>query len=501
MFMTIFLLLATISVYFYWICEKPKKFPPGPKWLPIIGSFPTLYKLKKKCGYAHLAFQELAKAYGPVVGLKLGKHKFVAISTNELVKKALLTDEFNGRPQGFFFRLRSFGKAKGVLFTEGSIWSQHRRFTLRRLKEFGLGQDTMVQQVEFEASNFINFLGEQSKKGPVAMHTVFDLPVLNSLWQMFAGRRFEYDDAKVKEILDVVHDVFRTNDTMGGIISFMPFLRFIIPELSGYNHLVSTHEKLWGFLDEEIKLHEENLPTSQPRDLIDAFLMEIRDQTHSANREEQSIFDRENLLILCLDLFLAGSKTTTDSLSLIFAFLGRNVNYVKELQSELDDVLGRNCAPTLADVTRLPKIESFLAEAARYLIMAPMGVPHRSTNDVFFEGYEIPKDTIILMNFYSANNDEKVWKDPQEFRPQRFLDENGKLRSNSASIPFGVGKRRCLGEVLARHTLFLFFASILHYYDVSPSPDHPLPELLGYDGFVISPKPYYLKLTPRQTNF
>ncbi|CAB0032549.1 unnamed protein product [Trichogramma brassicae] len=323
--------------------------------------------------------QELANTYGPVVGLKLGKHKFVVISTNELVKKALLTDEFNGRPQGFFFRLRSFGKAKG----------------------------------SFNA----------------------------------------------------------TNDTMGGIISLMPFLRFIIPELSGYNHLMSTHEKLWGFLDEEIKLHEENLPTSQPRDLIDAFLMEIRDQTHSADHEEQSIFDRENLLILCLDLFLAGSKTTTDSLSLIFAFLGRNVNYVKELQSELDDVLGRNCAPTLADVIRLPKIESFLAE-----------------------------DTIILMNFYSANNDEKVWKDPQEFRPQRFLDENGKLRSNSASIPFGLGKRRCLGEVLARHTLFLF-ASILHYYDVNPSPDHPLPELLGYDGFVISPKPYYLKLTPRQTNF
>ena len=98
---------------------------------------------------------------------------------------------------------------QGVLFTDGSIWSQNRRFTLRHLKAFGLGQSTMVQQLHTEAHSLIEFLKLQSNKGAVAMHTAFDVSVLNSLWQMFAGRRFDHDDEKVNDILDVVHEVFR----------------------------------------------------------------------------------------------------------------------------------------------------------------------------------------------------------------------------------------------------------------------------------------------------
>lgn len=63
----------------------------------------------------HLAFEELSKFYGPILGLKLGKQLVVVVSTDELVKKVLMRDEFNGRPDGFFFRVRAFGKEKGWL--------------------------------------------------------------------------------------------------------------------------------------------------------------------------------------------------------------------------------------------------------------------------------------------------------------------------------------------------------------------------------------------------
>lgn len=77
---------------------------------------------------------------------------------------------------------------------------------------------------------------------------------------------------------------------MGGVISQMPFLRFVIPGLSGYNELMSILKNLWNFLDEEIKIHEKELRSdSQPRDLIDAFLLEI----HKNNENEDTIFDRK----------------------------------------------------------------------------------------------------------------------------------------------------------------------------------------------------------------
>ena len=79
----------------------------------MVGCFPILHKLKKELGYIHLAFEYLSRKYGPILGLKLGKQNVVIISSLDLVKKALLVDEFNGRPNGLFFRVRSFGKEIG----------------------------------------------------------------------------------------------------------------------------------------------------------------------------------------------------------------------------------------------------------------------------------------------------------------------------------------------------------------------------------------------------
>lgn len=77
-------------------------------------------------------------------------------------------------------------------------------------------------------------------------------------------------------------------DILGGVMSQMPFLRFIIPELSGYNELMKILDKLWTFLNEEIEMHENEL-SEEPRDLIDAFLLEMLKE----NGDENTIFDRE----------------------------------------------------------------------------------------------------------------------------------------------------------------------------------------------------------------
>ncbi|KYN05360.1 hypothetical protein ALC62_03645 [Cyphomyrmex costatus] len=467
---------------------------PGPLWIPLFGCFLKFSWLRSKHGYIYLAIQDLVRTYGPVIGLKLGGQKVVVISTYDLVKKTLLQEEFNSRPDGFFFRVRSFGKRKGVLFTEGTMWAQTRRFTMRHLRTFGIGQSIMKKQLALEARNLVDHLQQMSESSAVMMHTAFDVAVINSLWFMIAGHRFQYEDQKLQEALALVHDSFKLMDTMGGAVSQMPLLRFVIPELLGYKELMEILENLWSFIDEEIKIHERELSNDQPRDLIDAFLLEIR---KNDKNEKNTIFDRENLLILCLDLFLAGSKTTSDTLAHIFLFLSLNPKWLRVLQSELDSVVGRSRAPTENDLSSLPITEAFLAEAQRYLILAPLGVPHTTAKDVSINGYRIPKDTIVLFDYHSAHNDKAYWEQPNEFQPQRFLDEQGQFRRNNYGLPFGLGKRRCLGEQLARSTLFLFFTYVVHYFDIEISAEHSKPDLNGYDGFTVSPKPYYLKLTRR----
>ncbi|XP_012227757.1 methyl farnesoate epoxidase-like [Linepithema humile] len=493
LYIAISLLSIFGCLYCIYDCLKPKNYPPGPLWLPLLGCFLTFRWLRSKYGYIYLAFQELSRTYGPILGLKLGNQKVVVISTYDLVKKALLQDEFNSRPDGFFFRIRSFGKRKGVLFTEGTTWSQCRKFTMRHLRMYGIGQSIMEKQLTIEARNLVNYLQRMSERGAVLMHTAFDVAVLNSLWFMIAGHRFDYENEKLNQALKVVHDAFRLMDILGGIMSQIPLIRFVIPELSGYNELMRILEKLWSFLDEEIKVHEKKPLDGQPHDLIDAFLLEISNK----KGDKDTIFDRENLLVLCLDLFLAGSKTTSDTLATTFLFLSLNLEWLKILQEELDSVVGRSRAPTENDLPFLPMTEAFLAEVQRYLILAPLGVPHRTAKDVSLNSYRIPKDTIVLFNFHSVHNDETYWDHPNEFRPERFLNEHGQFRRNNFALPFGLGKRRCLGEQLARSTLFYFFTYIVHYFDIEISPDHDKPDLNGYDGFTLSPKPYYLKFTKR----
>lgn len=79
-------------------------------------------------------------------------------------------------------------------------------------------------------------------------------------------------------------------DTLGGIVSHMPFLRFVIPELSGYKELSTNIKKLWEFIGYEIDSHEKELTSDVPKDLIDAFLLQIRSQKDS-DQQHDSIFN------------------------------------------------------------------------------------------------------------------------------------------------------------------------------------------------------------------
>lgn len=354
----------------------------------------------------------------------------------------------------------------------------------------------MKDRLAFEAKSLVKHLERMSAIDVIPMHRVFDIAVLNSLWIMIAGHRFTYDDEKLKQALMHVQDAFKLMDTMGGVMSQMPFLRFIIPELSGYNKLLKILDNLWRFIDEEIKMHESTSLQDKPRDLIDAFLSEISKN----DKTENTIFDRENLLILCLDLFMAGSNTTTDTLATTFLFLSLNPEWLKVIQEELDNVVGKHRAPNEDDLPFLPLTQAFLAEVQRYLILAPLGIPHRAEKDVFLNGYRIPEDTIVLFDFHSVHNDTQYWEEPDKFRPKRFLDEEGKFRRNSCALPFGLGKRRCLGEQLARSSLFLLFTYTVHYFDMEISPFHDKPNPNCSDGFTLSPKPFYLKLTRRIEN-
>jgi len=117
-------------------------------------------------------------------------------------------------------------------------------------------------------------------------------------------------------------------------------------------------------------------------------------------------------------------------------------------------------------------------EVLRYSSIVPMGVGHMTMEDVQFHGFLIPKGTTVMPNLYAVHTDPKIWGDPEIFRPERFLSKDGlTLQKNENLIPFGVGKRTCLGFNLALDELFLFISTIVQRFNISAEPGKPMPTL------------------------
>ncbi|KAG5896789.1 hypothetical protein JTB14_008365 [Gonioctena quinquepunctata] len=470
--------------------KKPRKYPPGPNFLPIVGNYLTYRERLKVLGYHHLVWMELYETYGEVVGLKLGRNLIVGVFGPEAIKEVFNREDFDGRPDGFFFRLRTFGKRLGIVFSDGPLWKTQRKFSLQHLRNFGFARRKMEEIIHEETKSLIEMFRECDSK-PISMHDAFDIAVLNGLWAMMAGERFETDDERLKKLLQIIHDGFRIVDISGGVLNQMPFLRHVAPDASGYNQIKNILERMWEFLEETISEHRKSVGLSQqPRDLIDAFLQTM-------NIKNDPSFTDDQLMSLCLDLFMAGAETTANTLGFAMLIMILYPEIQKKVQEEMDKEVGRNRWPTLNDRTRMKYTEAVLMELQRRITIAPLGIAHRAIRNTDLFGYNIPENTIILTNLYSVHMEKSYWEDPLDFRPERFLDEAGDLLPCEGHyIPFGGGKRRCLGESLGKANVFLFFTSVLHNFHLERFDNQKL-SLEGFDGVTMAPKPFKVKLISR----
>ena len=140
----------------------------------------------------------------------------------------------------------------------------------------------------------------------------------------------------------------------------------------------------------------------------------------------------------------------------------------KRAQDELDAVVGRSRAPTFADSPNLPYIQALVKESLRWRPALPLGIPHATTEDDWYEGMFIPKGTICMVNLWQCHHDpESYGPDASSFNPERFLDEHGRLipgpveTRDDGHSTYGFGRRACVGKHAANDLLFITMATVL----------------------------------------
>ncbi len=187
-----------------------------------------------------------------------------------------------------------------------------------------------------------------------------------------------------------------------------------------------------------IQDHRDQFDQADLKDYIDVYLDEIN-QVEGTDRA--SNINERNLIATVIHLFAAGSETTVTTLRWAILYMIGYPEIQTKVQQEIDAVVGRERLPNLSDKDKMPYTEATLMEVQRIATIAPLGVPHRASEDTTLcGGYTIPQNALVISNIWAIHHDHDVWKDLDLFRPERFLDGNTFKQQPEEYLPFSVGK-------------------------------------------------------------
>lgn len=423
-----------------------RRLPPGPPSVPILGSIPFLGP--KNIGVAGLCAESLVRKYGNLVTVEFGTRILVMVNSYKLAKELFNRDAFSGRPSNYYFnniRGSNDGKDCGIIFGGVSArWTEQRRFALKSLKDFGFGKKSLDSLILLEADELFDSL-TGCESGSVEIRTTFNAPVVNVLWRIVTGERFDPNKKETREFMEKLNERFRTN---------VFNLYTIFPSLRKYGPYLGTDLSTLEFKDMiriVIKKHMKKASDDPAEDFIDLYLKEL-------GRRDDG-FTVEQLVVIILDLFQAGAETTSTTLMWAVLYMASHEDVQRKCRAEILETIGTN-PPGKDHMNRMTFVTATLMEIQRLSRVGPISLPHTVHEDVRVGDFVIPAKATFFANINHFLCDETAFPNPGRFDPDRFI-ENGVVKRVEQFAPFGVGKRICLGEALAKHELFIFFVVML----------------------------------------
>ena len=389
----------------------------------------------------------------------------------------------------------SFGGIPGVIFSNGITWVELRRSSLHILKDFGMGKNSLENIIEEEVENLIQFIEDHWVNTPLDVSNFFNIAVLASLWRIISGESLKIGDPKLDSIVSNLQAALKEvgnpliNISMNSI-NLYKFLHKIglVNGMRCMGVLVKYCANVTNSYKTKI------IDGDNPLTFIEALLHKIQttdNPSHPLHGETGEL----NLLNVVIDFFIAGSDTTSNTLNWAMLYMILHPDIQTKVREELQNNIGlRKVKMDERHLT--PYTEAVLHEISRKGNILPLAVFHEANESIDAGQYKIPSKSVIIPLIGQIMNDPVHFTNPSKFNPERYLttQENGDtmFTPHPHVIPFGIGKRRCLGETLARTTLYKFFTAIIQRYEITSGQIEPLEDKCNA-SFVKSPLPFKLK--------
>ncbi|KAL3471767.1 cytochrome P450 [Aspergillus californicus] len=420
----------------YWA----KPLPPGPRGLPFIGN---IHQHSTQISPWEL-YSRWHDQYGPIIYFKLGQRTIISLGTREAARDLLERRAriYSSRPQLIVLGEWITNNMLPTLSQFNPRWEALHRVQASLLSPHAVKSSRPV----FESCSkelLFSLLRE-----PWTPRT-FGGFVLKAMSILTYGQEIKLDQP------DVFHDDFQ--EAFAAHTTQKDLLIELFPSLKS---VLSMFGRFKRTKREGGEIHVKLLRTFKAKATIGRqarswnYVKEI-------DRARPNILVDEDVLYSLVDLELASTVTTSAMLNNFINIWVAFPATIQKAQHELDTICP-NRLPTFTDRENLPYLGAVISELFRFTTMLPLGFPRATVQDDFFMGYHIPNGAIIITNQWYMNRNDAVYEDAQEFRPERWL-ENEHLPQPSV---FGNGKRQCPGQHLAQDTFFLVMSGMLWAYNI-----------------------------------
>jgi cytochrome P450 len=462
---------------------------PGPWGFPIVGHLPLLGKNPLR------QFERYRSRYGDIFKIRLGVWPAVIINGRDTVRKVLSeqSDSLAARPA--FNSFKSIGNMATMTFSYfNQRYLLHRKIGSSVIREYATKHSKKMEEILQEEVDVIveEFLRHSGK--PFDPEKIMLEATGSFIYQFCYGKGENVRDDT--DFLQYIHNIYRFDEITktGNPTDLLPWTAFLFRE-----KLQALYEVINDAKRYRAKKIQELLKTFDEKDMRHAvdLLMSMVLRYKLSDEPNEVGLTKKDVLGVIGDYSGAGFATSAKTLLWLFLYMAEYPHVQTKIQEEIKEKIG-NRRITADDREQMPWTEATIAESMRLSGVSPLGFPHCATEDVFVNGYMIKKGTVVIFNYSSVGLD-KEWRNANEFKPERFLDSEGKLNKGKVEsvLSFSAGRRRCPGEVLARQVIFLFLASVLQKCQIR-KPQNEEYDLKGIISTTYSPKPYNISVLSRE---
>ncbi|KAL4562600.1 hypothetical protein LXL04_026626 [Taraxacum kok-saghyz] len=489
-FFVILALACFINCFFQW--PKHKSTIPGPRGFPFIGSMHLMSGLahRKLAAAAHSCRAHRLMAFG------LGETRVIVTCNPDVAKDILNSSAFADRPIKESAYSLMFDRAIGFA-PYGVYWRTLRRIAASHLfcpKQIKVSEGQRIV-VSYQMVEMLRH--HQQQISSVCVRQVFKRASLsNMMWSVFGRRyRLESNDVESAEMRKLVEEGYEVL----GMLNWTDHLPWVADfDLQGIRSRCSKLlPKVNRFVKRIIDQHREQ-PAAPPNgDFTDVLL--------SLQGSDQ--LSEPDMIAVLWEMIFRGTDTVAVLMEWILARLVLHVDVQSKLQDELDWVVGRSRAVTESDVTNLVYLQAVVKEVLRLHPPGPLlSWARLAINDTTIDGHKVAAGTTAMVNMWAICRDPQIWKEPLEFRPERFMNEAEGLMNMSVMgsdlrlAPFGSGRRSCPGKSLGLMTVTVWVASLLHEFEFRRCEgyDVDLSELLKLSCEMANPLTVTLRPSPKR---